>query len=213
MIIDRRPPPSVSSGLLSEQRDWSRSASFPTTPGAYDTDWAAAGEGYVLKLGTDSEAPAITCDAADGVWHADDVSLECTASDAGSGLADSTDASFLLVTNIAAGIESADAQTESHEVCDNAGNCTTAGPIGGNKIDKRSPAIAVTTPAAGAYLLNQGVAAGFDCTDSGSGMGTCVGPVTNGAAIDTSTVGSHTFNVTATDAVGNMATSSVASQS
>ena len=45
-----------------------------------------------------------------------------------------------------AGTEDADAPTGSHEVCDIAGHCTTAGPIGGNKIDRKAPRL--TLPAA-----------------------------------------------------------------
>ena len=52
--------------------------------------------------------------------------------------------------------------------------------------------------------------AAYTCSDGtgGSGIpasGGCVGPVANGTPIDT-TVGSHTFLVTATDAAGNTAT-------
>jgi hypothetical protein len=94
-------------------------------------------------------------------------------------------------------------------VCDVAGNCTTAGPIYGNKIDLKRPAITITAPAATTFLLGQVVPSGYGCVDSGSGMGTCTGPVASGSPIDTSTVGSHTFSVVATDAVGNMATASV----
>ena len=40
----------------------------------------------------------------------------------------------------------------------------------------------------------------------GSGLDTCVGTVANGHAIDTSTLGDHTFTVTATDQAGNVTT-------
>ena len=70
-------------------------------------------------------------------WHADNVALACTASDGGTGLANPADASFSLITSVAAGVENANASTDSRVVCDVAGNCTTAGPIGGNKIDRK----------------------------------------------------------------------------
>jgi hypothetical protein len=48
------------------------------------------------------------------------------------------------------------------------------------------------------------VTADFDCADEGgSGLASCVGPVADGAAIDTSTTGEHRFTVTATDGEGN----------
>ena len=69
---------------------------------------------------------------------------------AGTGLANPADASFSLVTSVGAGIETANASTDSRVVCDVEGNCATAGPIAGNKIDRKAPSITVTTPANGA---------------------------------------------------------------
>ena len=104
----------------------------------------------------------------------DNVALACTASDAGTGLANLGDASFSLVTAVAAGAEDANASTNSRVVCDVAGNCTTAGPISGNKIDRKGPTILLTTPASGAvYQLNQVVNASYSCSDAGSGPCTC----------------------------------------
>ncbi len=58
------------------------------------------------------------------------------------------------------------------------------------------------------YIKGQSVAADFSCQDEtgGSGLASCSGPVINGDPIDTSTVGSHSFSVTATDNAGNSAT-------
>jgi hypothetical protein len=87
------------------------------------------------------------------------------------------------------------------------GNCAASpADIGGNKIDRKAPSITITTPSSGPYTLNQAVAAGFACSDGGSGVGACVGTVANGANIDTTTVGGKTFTVNATDNVGNAAT-------
>jgi hypothetical protein len=71
--------------------------------------------------------------------------------------------------------------------------------------DATAPQISITTPASGAgYKLGQAVAANYGCTDvGGSGLATCVGPVVNGAAIDTSTVGAKSFKVDASDNAGN----------
>ena len=44
---------------------------------------------------------------------------------------------------------------------------------------------------------------------SASGVESCVGTVADGAAVDTSTIGYHTFTVTATDNAGNVTTKSV----
>lgn len=151
---------------------------------------------YMFKV--DKKAPSFSCGSADGLWHADNVSIACTASDGGSGLA--TPASFSLSTNVAAGIEDANASTNSAAVTDNVGNGTTAGPIAGNKIDKKAPSITISVPTSGAsYLLNQPVTAIFNCSDGGSGVANCTGP----ASVNTSLIGANTFNVNATDNVGN----------
>src|SRR5262249_52874710 len=125
----------------------------------------------------DSTAPTVTCASPDGAWHADNVALACTASDSGSGLADPKDASFSLFTSVTAETESANASTNSHVVCDQAGNCTTA-VVNGNKIDRKGPAIIVSTPVSGTvYPWNQVVSAAYSCTDGGSLVSTCAGTV------------------------------------
>jgi hypothetical protein len=61
----------------------------------------------------DRGAPVVSCAAADGQWHADNVSVLCTASDSGAGLANASDASFKLTTAVLNGSETADAATGS----------------------------------------------------------------------------------------------------
>ena len=82
-------------------------------------------------------------------------------------------------------------------------NTPSCGSRGG---DATAPTITITTPPDGAsYTLHQAVNADYECTDEagGSGLASCVGTVANGTAIDTSTVGSKTIIVTATDNAGN----------
>ena len=79
-------------------------------------------------------------------WSASNVSVACTASDAGSGLAAPTDAAFSLTTTVAAGSETANALTGSRQVCDVKDNCTTVGPIGGIKVDRKGPTVTITSP-------------------------------------------------------------------
>ena len=123
----------------------------------------------------DKKAPSFLCDAPDGLWHASDVSLGCTASDGGSGLADSpNDASFSLSTSVTAGNENDNASTGSRNVADAVGNAATAGPIGGNKVDKKAPALASNGATASADGTNgwykTAVTNGFTATDGGSGF-------------------------------------------
>ncbi len=67
------------------------------------------------------------------------------------------------------------------------------------------PSASITTPANGAtYSAGQTVDANYSCTEGsqGTGIQSCSGPVADGAAIDTSTPGPHSFTVTATSSDG-----------
>lgn len=163
-----------------------------------------------VSIKIDTQAPKVSCGSASGSWSATDVSIGCTASDGVSGLANPSQASFSLQTSVPAGTETANASTDSVNVCDAAGNCSTAGPISGNKVDKKAPSITITTPTATSYPLGQTVNAAYGCSDGGSGVATCAGTVANGAPIDTGSIGAKTFAVNGTDNVGNTSSSSVA---
>ena len=72
--------------------------------------------------------------------------------------------------------------------------------------DRTDPTVTLTTPAEGAvYERDEDVAADYGCADeaNGSGLDSCVGDVPNGADVDTTTLGEHSFTVTATDKAGN----------
>ncbi|HXG84471.1 MAG TPA: LamG-like jellyroll fold domain-containing protein [Pyrinomonadaceae bacterium] len=66
--------------------------------------------------------------------------------------------------------------------------------------DTINPTVTIVAPAATGYVLNQSVLANYSCADSGSGVASCEGTASNNSAIDTATVGTKTFAVTATDA-------------
>src|SRR5262249_39730505 len=75
--------------------------------------------------------------------------------------------------------------------------------------DTTPPVITINTPAAsGQYPLGATVNANYTCNDGqfGSGVASCTGDVPNGTAIDTSSLGSHTFTVNASDNKGNVST-------
>ena len=164
---------------------------------------------HTLTVRIDSTAPEVTCATPDGAWHGADVTIHCTAADALSGLADAADSSFDLATAVPPGTETADAVTGSRSVCDTVGNCTAAGPVAGNEVDRKAPAITISAPAADAYLLGEAVAADYGCSDGGSGVAVCGGPVADGAVFDTGTVGAKSFAVSAADAVGNTTSTAV----
>ena len=78
----------------------------------------------------------------------------------------------------------------------------------GAQVDGTDPSVTITTPPDGAsYTLGQAVNADYACEDEagGSGIASCEGPMANGSPIDTSTPGTKTFQVTATDNAGNTA--------
>jgi type IV secretory pathway TrbF-like protein len=169
----------------------------------------SATAGPVSGFMIDKKAPVINCTVPDqSIWYGNNVTVNCTASDAGSGLAVPVDATFTLSTSVASGVETASAATGSKMVSDGVGNSDTVGPYT-FKVDKKGPSITINKPSATNYFLNQAIAANYSCSDGGSGLDSCIGTVANGSNIDTTTVGSKTFKVTATDNVGNTTSASV----
>ena len=122
----------------------------------------------------DATAPTIGCGTADDDWHKADVNIWCEASDDGSGLADSGDARFSLSTTVEEDTETGNASTGTREVCDAAGNCATAGPITGIKVDKKAPAVSCSVNPKGLWPPNHKlvtVNASVTVRDEGSGPG------------------------------------------
>lgn len=152
----------------------------------------------------DTLPPLVSCGAADGAWHADNVSIACTAVDTGSGLANAADGSFALSTSVVAGDETASASTGSHQVCDLAGNCATSGPIGGNMVDRKAPSVTCGGP--DGFWHNTNVTIGCTTSDGGSGVTpTTLGLSTN-VAPNTADANASTNSVVVCDAVGNCVT-------
>jgi probable HAF family extracellular repeat protein len=73
------------------------------------------------------------------------------------------------------------------------------------------PSVRITAPASGAtYRQDQVVAAAYSCSPGqGTGLRSCAGPVRSGEALDTRTLGTHTFTVTATDGLGQIGSATV----
>lgn len=72
-----------------------------------------------------------------------------------------------------------------------------------------APTASIAAPLNGAtYQLGQVVDVQYSCQDGtgGPGISSCSGPVAPGAALDTATVGTHTFTVTATSGDGQLTT-------
>ncbi len=79
---------------------------------------------------------------------------------------------------------------------DNAGN-VEAVKTKSFTVDGTGPVIAIASPA-GTYTLNQSVTPSYSCSDS-AGVGSCSGP----PGIDTGSIGTKSYTVTASDLVGN----------
>jgi hypothetical protein len=128
---------------------------------------------YVFDVGDgpltpyDAMPPELHCALPDGQWHASDVSLACTAADGQSGLANPADAVFSLSTHVATGTETSNALTDSRQACDKADNCAAVGPLGGNKVDRKPPAVTIAAPS-GTYVLGQAVAANYATDNAGN---------------------------------------------
>ena len=82
--------------------------------------------------------------------------------------------------------------------------------LGSFEQDLEGPEITIAAPVDGGEFLQNSVQnASFSCDDADSGVESCTGTVANGAALDTSTIGTHEFTVTATDKAGNETTQTV----
>ncbi len=164
--------------------------------------WSTSFKSFTINV--DNTLPITGCSGPDLIWHNSDVSIPCSPSDTPSGLAPNTPVNFNLMTAVPSNTDTNSAPTTSRQVCDKADNCVTAGPILGNKVDKKSPDITVIVPAATTYAANQNVLANYGCTDLGAGvtLANCAGPVASGVKIDTMPSGITTpksFTVNATD--------------
>jgi hypothetical protein len=74
-------------------------------------------------------------------------------------------------------------------------------------VDETGPTIILSTPVHGAtFTVNEAVPAHYVCADEvgGSGLAACTGTTPSGTPIDTASVGSKNFTVTATDNAGNI---------
>jgi len=152
-----------------------------------------------VEVRIDRTAPRVSCNPAPASWSAQNISVSCTIEDTHSG---AQVAAVTLMTDVVQDEETSSAATNSESVCDRAGNCAMAGPVTGLRVDRRPPAITITAPA-GQYTIDQVAAASYACNDAGSGVTACSAVVPAGAPLSLTTVGAHTFTVTAADMAGN----------
>jgi hypothetical protein len=154
----------------------------------------------------DTTPPAVSCQTIDRGWHGDNVTISCSADDAGSGIADAGDGSFTLSTHVAAGVEDPHVATDSRTVCDIAGNCARASAVA-LAIDRRAPSISCDAPDRSWQPANQTISctttdAGSGLADAGSHRLTLRTSVADGAEDPAASTGSRQV----CDAAGNCAT-------
>lgn len=126
-------------------------------------------------VGEDTTPAAVSCASPEDTWHADDVTVACTAEDPESHVPNPDDRAFELGTNVPVGSETADAATATRQVCNGAGLCAPAGPVTGNKVDKKAPAnptrVRSTDRTIGRWSRDREVSIVFDAaSDGGSGV-------------------------------------------
>jgi hypothetical protein len=158
-----------------------------------------------VDIKIDSIAPTISgsiSPAANGDgWHNTDVTVTFTCSDSGSGVISCTDPTTIATEGTDQGL--------SGVAIDLAGYSTSTS-ITGINIDKTAPDVTITVPVDGAlYIQNERILAEWSVSDALSEIATSSGTVSSGSPIDTATVGTKTFSVTATDRAGNEKTSTV----
>ena len=173
----------------------------------------------ITGIQVDRKAPNVQCGSADGNWHAANVDIGCTATDGGSGLASTGDASFNLSTTVADGTETNNASTGSRDVYDMAGNKATAGPIGGNMVDRKAPAVVPGDVNDTTWRNSPLPPVNFTASDGGSGLAANQGLGAGGSFTLTASAESTkdsngnpvptTVSKTVSDAVGNSTTRKV----
>jgi hypothetical protein len=152
-------------------------------------------------------------------WHKADVSIALSASDgSGSGVktinyalsgAQTSVLTAVPATNVSIPIVAEGVTVVTFFAEDVEGNVAVSQSLT-VRLDKTAPGVVITSPQAREYTLNEAAAAAYGCTDGGSGIASCDGTTSPGAAIDTASSGAKTFTATATDAAGNIASATVA---
>jgi hypothetical protein len=126
---------------------------------------------------SDDTPPEVSCGTETGAWHADNVSIACTAADPETGIPDPADQAFNLSTSVSVGDETSNASTNSQEVCngDTPADCVFAGPISDIKVDRGEPGnptqIRSTDHKIGTWSRDRTIAMAFTAgSDGGSGV-------------------------------------------
>ena len=161
----------------------------------------------VAGINIDRTAPvasaAITPPPNAAGWHKAPASISFSGTESlgGSGLVGCSAASTVSTDGAA--------QVRSGTCTDVAGNISNSATATVN-LDSSAPTVSVISPTSGgSYVQNSANGASYSCADALSGIIGCLGTVPSGSTFSTSTVGSNSFTVQATDLAGNTASRTV----
>ena len=161
-----------------------------------------------LTVWIDSSAPSAPTAILSGedvivgeiTWYRDQVTVDYTGS-VDPNLGDGSSGSGVASYSPSRTFNTTGTYTYSGQAEDAAGNVSEI-VTGTVSVDAAPPTITVASPMATTYNLDQSVVVSFSCADIESGIASCAGTTGNGNLLDTSTVGTKTFTVIATDNVG-----------
>lgn len=149
--------------------------------------------------------------AGSGGWYLSDVVFSISSSDSCSGVASTRIVNGGSESNYAAPVvlSAEGVNAISWYASDRAGNRESL-HTQNVRIDKSAPVVSISTPAnGGTYQFGSQVLASFSCQDSVSGISSCEGTSSSGAAIDTSSTGLKSFVVRGVDVAGRETSSTV----
>ena len=187
--------------VASDLRDDVLSASGTATGTCVDLAGNSDSASYSARI--DKISPDFECTVPSDIWYGDNVTVNCTASDVGSGLTSNSDSSFALITDVGPDAETDAAQTGTKTLTDNAGNSVIVGPYT-FKVDKKAPAVSCDAVDTNWHNANQSVVC--TATDGGSGPASQSATLLTSVAADSETASAFTNSHEFNDGVGNKAT-------
>ena len=169
-----------------------------TATGTSIDDGAHSGHGVVTITYMDATAPTaaptVTPGADAAGWHDSDVTVDWHWTDEGAGI----DTAACTQTTSSTGEGVLDLTSTCADLAGNTASATVT-----VKVDLSDPTVTVTAPTDGAtFRVGDSIVAGYSCDDALSGIASCTGTIADGDTLDTSTSGTQSLTVTATDLAG-----------
>lgn len=181
-----------------------------STPTVFDLAGNESDPSNAVVVKIDKTGPVIAGAASPAVpngsngWYTVPVTVSFTCTDATSGV----DTNTVAADDQTLSTDGADQSVSSDGVCTDFAGHTASTPVTVSNIDidQTAPTVTITTPVQNdQFLQGSSVNADWSVSDALSGIDNSLttAMLADGAAIDTSTTGAFTFNVSATDLAGN----------